>query len=127
MKHTLIAIISAGLISAAALVGFSPLLASTADASSARTEVLNGANATGQSGSRSLEQSINDVTNVLLFVIGAIAVIVIIYGGIKFVTSDGDASKIKGARETILYAVVGIVIALIAYAIVRWVVRAFAA
>lgn len=126
MKNTLIAVAVAGLISAAALVGLGPVFASTADASSARDRLLDGADATGKPGSNNLETSITDVTNVLLFVIGAIAVIVIIYGGIKFVTSDGDASKIKGARETILYAVVGIVIALIAYAIVRWVVLAFA-
>ncbi len=69
--------------------------------------------------------AIQNVINLLLFAIGIIAVIVIIIGGIKYVTSDGDSSKLKGARETILYAVVGLVIALLAYSIVRFVVGRF--
>ncbi len=91
----------------------------------AADEIITGANTSGLEGSRSLEDNIQLVTNILLFVIGAISVIVIIIGGVKFVTSDGDSGKIKSARETILYAVVGIVIALLAYAIVNFVVTQF--
>lgn len=65
---------------------------------------------------------VSKVVNLLLYVLGVIAVIVIIVGGIKFTTSDGDAGKIKGARETILYAVVGLVVAILAWSIVNFVV-----
>ena len=73
-----------------------------------------------------LETNIQNIVNLLFFVIGTIAVIVIIVGGIKFITADGDASKVKGARETIMYAVVGLVVAIMAYAIVFFVVDRFA-
>jgi hypothetical protein len=65
------------------------------------------------------------VTNVLLFVIGAISVIMIIIGGLRYVISGGDASKVSAAKNTILYAVVGIVIALLAYAIINFVIGSF--
>ena len=57
-----------------------------------------------------------------LGVLGLLAVIVIIYGGFMYTTSAGDASKIKKAKDTIMYGVVGLVIALLAYAIVNFVV-----
>lgn len=69
------------------------------------------------------EKMIKSVVDLLFYVIGVIAVVVIIIGGIKFVTADGDSSKIKSARETILYAVVGLVVALMAYAIVEFTVN----
>jgi len=70
---------------------------------------------------------IKDITNVLLFIIGAVAVIMIILGGIRYTTSNGDASQVTSAKNTILYGVVGVVIALLAFAIVNFVVKAFTA
>ncbi len=78
------------------------------------------------SGVKTLEASIQDIVNLLFFLIGTIAVIVIIIGGIKFITADGDASKIKSARETILYSVIGLVVAILAYAIVGFIIGRFA-
>ena len=91
----------------------------------AKDQILTGAGATGQQGA-SLQDQIQVVTNILLFLIGVIAVIAIIIGGIRYTTSNGDASQTKAAKDTILYAVVGLVVAIMAYAIVSWVVRAFA-
>jgi hypothetical protein len=65
---------------------------------------------------------IKRVVNILLFVVGAAAVILIIIGGIRYVTSAGDQNQITGAKNTILYAVVGLVVAAAAYAIVNFVV-----
>ncbi|MDO4773870.1 MAG: hypothetical protein Q4A37_01965 [Candidatus Saccharibacteria bacterium] len=62
------------------------------------------------------------IVNVLLFVIGIISVIMIIIGGIRYATSNGDANSVTGAKNTILYAVVGLVVAIFAYAIVNFVV-----
>lgn len=73
----------------------------------------------------SLSVVIKDVTNVLLFVIGAVAVIVIIIGGIRYTISNGDSSQITAAKNTILYGVIGVVVALLAFAIVNFVVGAF--
>ncbi len=67
------------------------------------------------------------VTNVLLFIIGAIAVIMLIIGGIRYVISGGDSSAVTAAKNTILYAVVGIIVALLAYALVNFVLTNFSA
>ncbi|MEP6710462.1 MAG: MMCAP2_0565 family pilin-like conjugal transfer protein [Candidatus Saccharibacteria bacterium] len=75
--------------------------------------------------SSSVDPLIKTLINTLLYALGIIAVIVIVVGGIKFVTSDGDPGKIKSARETILYAVVGLVVAILAYAIVQFVIGRF--
>jgi hypothetical protein len=67
------------------------------------------------------------ITNVLLFIIGAISVIMLIIGGIRYVVSGGDSSAVTSAKNTILYAVVGIVVAILAYALVNFVVTSFSA
>lgn len=74
-----------------------------------------------------LGDAIETVTNVLLFIIGAIAVIMIIIGGIRYVISNGDSAQIKSAKDTILYAVIGIIVALLAYAIVNFIIVEFVA
>lgn len=67
------------------------------------------------------------ITNVLLFIIGAVSVIMLIIGGIRYVVSGGDSSAVTGAKNTILYAVVGIVVAILAYALVNFVITSFSA
>lgn len=67
------------------------------------------------------------ITNVLLFIIGAISVIMLIIGGIRYVVSGGDSSAVTSAKNTILYAVVGIVVAILAYALVNFVIGSFSA
>ena len=61
------------------------------------------------------------IVNVLLFIIGAVSVIMIIFGGFRYVTSGGDSGGVTSAKNTILYAVVGLIVALLAYAIVNFV------
>lgn len=67
------------------------------------------------------------ITNVLLFIIGAISVIMLIIGGIRYTTSNGDSTAVTNAKNTILYAVVGIIVALLAYALVNFVISSFVA
>ena len=62
------------------------------------------------------------IVNVLLFIIGAISVIMLIIGGIRYTVSGGDSSAVTAAKNTILYAIVGIVVAILAYAIVNFVI-----
>jgi amino acid transporter len=59
------------------------------------------------------------VTNVILIVIAALAVIFLVYGAIQYVTSRGDTQAAEKARNTITYAIIGIIIAILAYAIVN--------
>ncbi len=62
------------------------------------------------------------VTNILLFLIGAISVIMLIIGGIRYVVSGGDQAAVTSAKNTILYAIVGIVVAFLAFAAVSFVI-----
>ncbi len=64
------------------------------------------------------------IVNILLYIIAAIAVIMLIIGGIRYVTSGGNSAAVTGAKNTILYAVIGIIIAVLAYAIVNFVLGA---
>lgn len=66
------------------------------------------------------------ITNVLLFIVGAVSVVMLIIGGIKYTVSQGDSAAITSAKNTILYAIVGIVVALLAYAAVSFVIGNFA-
>lgn len=63
----------------------------------------------------------NRILETFTFIIGAIAVLMIIIGGIRYTVSNGDQSQITSAKNTILYAIVGLVVAVLAYAIVHFV------
>jgi hypothetical protein len=63
------------------------------------------------------------IVNILLFIIGAISVIMLIIGGIRYTISGGDSSAVTSAKNTIMYAIVGIIVAVLAYAIVNFVLR----
>lgn len=65
------------------------------------------------------------VTNVLLFIVGAISVIMIIIGGMRYILSGGNSANVTAAKNTILYAIVGIVVAILGYAIVNFVITSF--
>jgi hypothetical protein len=69
--------------------------------------------------------AVNVIISTLLFAIGILSVVMLIYGGIKYSISAGDAAKVTSAKNTIMYAVVGLVVALAAYAIINFVVSAF--
>lgn len=68
---------------------------------------------------------ITTVVNVLLFVVGIIAVLMIIVGGITYATSGGDSAGVTRAKGMIMGAIIGLLIAFFAFAIVNWVVLRF--
>ena len=76
----------------------------------------------GQGGT---EQTVNDliekIINIFSVIVGIIAVIMIIYGGLKFITSGGDSGRLTSAKQTILYALIGLIIVAIAQFFVRFV------
>jgi hypothetical protein len=61
------------------------------------------------------------VVNVLLFIVGVLSVIMLIIGGLRYVLSGGNATAVSNAKNTILYALVGLVIAFLAFAAVNFV------
>ena len=66
---------------------------------------------------------IKTVVNVLLWAVGILSVIMIIFSGFRYITSAGDASKTKSAQSTLIYSVVGLIVAIMAYAIVNMVIN----
>jgi len=64
---------------------------------------------------------VNTVINVMLFIVGILCVIMIIFAGIRYVTSAGDKGKVDTAKNTIVYSIVGLIVAIVAYALVNWV------
>ena len=65
---------------------------------------------------------VTTVTNILTIIIGGAAVIMLVVGGIRYVVSGGDPQSTKGAKDTILYAIIGLVVAASAQLIVRFVI-----
>ena len=63
-----------------------------------------------------------NVVNILLFIIGAVSVIMLIYGGIRYTTSGGNANSVTAAKNTIMYSIIGLVVAILAFAVVQFVV-----
>ena len=64
------------------------------------------------------------ITNVVLYIVGAISVIMLVWGGVRYIISGGDSKKITDAKNTILYAIIGLIIAVLAFAIVNFVLNA---
>ncbi len=93
---------------------------------SAKQCIDQGLSASGTSSTpNSLSSVLTTVTNILLFLMGAVSVIMIIIGGFRYVTSQGDQTQMQSAKNTILYAVIGVVVSIAAYAIVSFVVAQF--
>ena len=76
----------------------------------------------GQGTTEGAVNSIIGVVNVVIGALGVVAVIVVILGGVQYMTSTGDAGKVKKAKDTILYGVIGLVICILAAAIVNFVI-----
>jgi hypothetical protein len=109
---------------------FAPSLALVAPVHAQTTEqgVCKGIEATGSDSCREDGDAENSfgglarrVINIFSIVVGAVSVIMIIIGGFRYIISGGDSNGVQGAKNTILYAIVGLVIVLFAQVIVRFV------
>lgn len=69
----------------------------------------------------SVATSIKKVINILLYIAGIIAVIYVVIAGFRYVTSNGDSGAITKAKNTVIYALIGLAVAVMAYAIVNFV------
>lgn len=91
---------------------------------SACTGVNAGSDVCKAKNSDTLKGYVGPIVDILLYVLGIVAVIMIIVGGFMYVTSGGDATGVTKAKNTIMYAVVGLVVAILSYAIVHFVIGA---
>lgn len=92
----------------------------------AKSAVCEGISITGgscdqQPGQPSINSTVTLVINILSFIVGLAAVIVIIIAGLRYITSGGDSSSVSGAKNAIIYAVIGLVIVALAQVIVQFV------
>ena len=111
----------------ASIGSVAPAYAASAD------EVCKGVNAINPSGNASCSASgtaqsselvvkIKEIIILLLFIVAALAVVMIIVGGIRYVLSAGNQAAVTAAKSTIVYSVIGLIIALLAFAIVNFIV-----
>ncbi|MEX1995225.1 MAG: pilin [Candidatus Saccharimonadales bacterium] len=74
-------------------------------------------------GTATVNTLITQVINIISIVVAIVAVIMLIFGGFRYVTSGGASDKVKGAKDTILYALIGLVIVALAQTVVKFVVN----
>ena len=123
-KKIFISLVAFMMLAGVALVAPQPVRAACDSGSSIRSGIEC---APADSQKQSVPAGIKTAVNTLLFVVGVAAVIVLIVGGLRFILAGGNPSSISGARDSILYAVIGIVVSILAYAIVNFVLGQFRA
>lgn len=114
------------LITATALISLlMPVMALAASPTTAVCEGIGatagGGGCTSPKGSLTVEGITRTALNLLSIVVGVAAVIMIMLGGFKYVTSSGDSAKVGSAKDAILYAIIGLVIVALAQVIVKYV------
>ena len=72
-------------------------------------------------GDDTLWDNVQGIIHAVIGILGLICVVVIIIGGVSYMTSSGEAGKVKKAKDTILYGIIGLVICVLAFAIVNFV------
>lgn len=82
---------------------------------------LGGCNSDTSQGTGRVNSLIEDVVNIFSLVVGVISVIMIIVGGFRYITSGGESNSVGSAKNTILYAIIGLVIVALAQFIVQFV------
>ncbi|MDR2063574.1 MAG: pilin [Candidatus Nomurabacteria bacterium] len=72
---------------------------------------------------RDLNTSVIQIINTVLLVVGIIAVGFLIYGGVRYIISRGTPEEIKNAKNTIMYSIIGLIVVILAYAVVEFVIK----
>lgn len=116
-------------------ISFAVIVPMTAEAASSKDAVCSGAGLAGGSGgsgctptpgSPSADSVLKRGLNLFSAIIGIIAVVMIMVGGLKYITSQGESANVASAKNTILYAAIGLVVVALAQVIVRFVLNRFA-
>ena len=109
-------------------LGVASVLSLSVASTNASAQVSSGINAatTDEMRNKQIDGSngvIRIVSNILIWVVGIVAVIMIVWSGFKYITAAGDTSKVASAKNSLIYAIVGLIIAILAYAIVNFVIE----
>ncbi|MFO0881994.1 MAG: pilin [Candidatus Saccharimonadales bacterium] len=124
----LLTLFSALVLSATALFATVPAIAASDASKQAACQAIGGTYANGvcndgSTGSAQPEDLVAKIINIFSWVVGAIAVIMLIFAGFKYVTSGGDAGKITSAKNTIIYALIGLVVVALSQTLVIFVLK----
>src|SRR6218665_1995225 len=106
-----VAILGAFALIPASSVGALDPLTAACDGSESKSVVCDDVNK-----SQDANDIIGNVVNILIYITGALAVIMIVVAGLFYVTSAGDSGKVARAKNTMMYAIIGLVVAFLAYA-----------
>lgn len=106
-----------------------PVMASAACTGNIANNIQDGVKSTGATtGNCNSDANKNDlgniaknVVNIFSYIVGAIAVIMIIYGGFRYITSGGSSDGVGAAKNTLIYAIIGLIIVALAQIIVQFV------
>lgn len=110
------------------LGSFVPVYAASTNcgsSSNAKDQVLNGIGESGtdcSAGEKGVNHIFKAIVDILSLIVGVVSIISIIAGGFKYITSGGESAKVGNAKSTIMYAVVGLVVVVLAQVIVRFVI-----
>jgi hypothetical protein len=119
--------LKAGIVASALIPSFASAVGDDCSSSpdSSANPISSGAScsqANGTSGNLFAQGGIfHTIADTLIFIVGAVAVIMLIIGGLRYVISQGSKDSVASAKDTILYAIIGIVVAILAFAIVQFV------
>ena len=116
-------VMSAALIAAGAFGVAAPVSATTVycpDGSTA-SDLSRCTTIKNENNQNNLMQTLNTIINVVIGLVGFLAVVMVIYGGVQYTMSAGAADKVKSAKDTIMYGIIGLVVAILAFAIVNFV------
>jgi hypothetical protein len=110
-----------------ALTNASPAFAQSGPSTDLKEGICSGTEAAGvddcaNADDTGVKNLVKTIINVLSWVIGVVSVIMIIVGGFRYIISSGDSGQVTSAKNTIMYAIVGLVIVLFAQVIVRFVI-----
>lgn len=81
-----------------------------------------GGNCNADANTQGFNDLLRSAVNIISAIVGVVAVIMIIVGGFKYITSGGDSQKISSAKSTLIYAIIGLVIVALAQLIVQFVI-----
>ena len=119
------AMVATAVVIAVPLLVVTPTSANIAQAA-AVDEIEEGFNeAGGSENDTDLTGIVKTVIDTMLFIVGVLAVIMIIFSGIRYITAHGDKGQVESAKNTLIYSIVGLVVAIVAYAVVGWVIGLF--
>jgi hypothetical protein len=114
----------------ASLLGGSGVALAAGPTDAAKNQVCQGVNAGipgsncgGTSGGNAIAKVLNGVLQIITWIAGAAALIMIILAGLKYITSGGDSSAISSAKQSLVYAIVGVVIVVVAQILVNFVIQ----